>query len=200
MLGGILREFLRYRHASASLDHLMLAQTHTKVGEMSIAKRAATIASLIAAIGISTAPAVSASPSGPFPDPSDFRNKASSKCLEVADWSTANGAAVRQWDCHGGNNQKWDRVNGLYVNRHSGKCIEIENWSTADGAAARQWDCHGGNNQKWETLNCDTNFACSYLNMNSGRVLEIGAYSTANGTRATQWSHNGGTNQKWFPF
>ncbi|MET9375816.1 RICIN domain-containing protein [Streptomyces sp. NPDC002992] len=79
----------------------------------------------------------------------------SGKCLEIGGWGTGNGAAANQWDCTGGNNQKWlERFNPAndtyqYVNVHSGKCLEIADWSTGNGAAARQWDCTGGKNQSW---------------------------------------------------
>ena len=32
---------------------------------------------------------------------------AGDKCLDVTDWSTANGARIQQWDCHSGSNQLW---------------------------------------------------------------------------------------------
>ncbi|MFE4306484.1 RICIN domain-containing protein [Streptomyces sp. NPDC056891] len=34
-------------------------------------------------------------------------NLNATKCLEVADWSRANGAPAREWDCHYGDNQLW---------------------------------------------------------------------------------------------
>jgi len=33
--------------------------------------------------------------------------KHSGRCLDVAGVSTSNGANVQQWECHGGDNQKW---------------------------------------------------------------------------------------------
>jgi hypothetical protein len=78
-------------------------------------------------------------------------NYNSGKCLEVLNSSTANGATVGQFACHGGANQKWylNRSNGLIGNAFSGKCLEVYGWSTADSAAVVQWECHGGANQIW---------------------------------------------------
>ncbi|MBL1087271.1 RICIN domain-containing protein [Streptomyces actinomycinicus] len=116
----------------------------------------------------------------------------SGKCLEVADWSQNNGAAVRQWTC--GNfqaNQVWyEEVNidGTIqiVNQNSGKCLEIADWSQADGAIARQWTCTGGDNQKWVAEWYNTGKV--YVNANSSRVLEIADWSKANGAIARQWA------------
>jgi streptogrisin C len=39
----------------------------------------------------------------------DLVNPQSNKCVDVSGWSSANGARLIQWDCHGGANQKWRR-------------------------------------------------------------------------------------------
>ncbi|MFD0272033.1 RICIN domain-containing protein [Streptomyces sp. NPDC127106] len=164
---------------------------------MRIIKRAIAISGiLLATLGLSLAPANATSE---LPKIDRFVNQHSGKCLEVADWSTANGAPVRQWACTEGNNQKWDYVNGFYVNRNSGKCLEVADWSTAPGAAIRQWDCLGGNNQKWNIILCERGFSCFYSNAHSARVLEIGGYSASNGAFAVQFPYNGGSNQQWHP-
>jgi hypothetical protein len=86
----------------------------------------------------------------------EIRNRHSDKCLDLKDWSTANGAQIQQWSCHGGKNQEWKSitVNGdqrisRFVNMHSGKCLDINGASGANGARFIQWDCHGGNNQSF---------------------------------------------------
>ncbi|CAM5469989.1 RICIN domain-containing protein [Streptomyces avidinii] len=129
----------------------------------------------------------------------DFRNANSGKCLEVADWSTANGAPVRQWDCSGGNNQKWtwNSETLTMVNRHSGKCLEIADWSMADGAPARQWDCSGGNNQKWNWMLQPGGYVQMVVS-HSGKSLEVIDWSTANGAAVRQWSGTSGANQRWY--
>ncbi|WP_267088247.1 RICIN domain-containing protein [Streptomyces sp. NBC_00249] len=131
-----------------------------------------------------------------------LQNYKSGKCLEVADWSTANGAAVRQWDCHAGGNQLWAASFGsagaLVSNRHSGKCLEVADWSTANGAAIRQWDCHGGANQRWDigVFTNDVGIDVTVLsNRHSGKCLEIADWRTDNGAPARQWDCHYGGNQ-----
>jgi hypothetical protein len=34
----------------------------------------------------------------------------SGKCADVMGWSKKNGGNIGQWDCHRGNNQKWNLV------------------------------------------------------------------------------------------
>ncbi|MET9611143.1 RICIN domain-containing protein [Streptomyces sp. NPDC006512] len=78
---------------------------------------------------------------------------ASYKCLEIADWSKANGAPARMFDCTGGANQKWVYMpygsTYRWKNVHSGKCLEIADWGTGYGGQARQWECTNGANQSW---------------------------------------------------
>lgn len=137
-----------------------------------------------------------------------IRNGASGLCLEVADWRTDNGAPVRQWQCTGGANQRWDIVPtwiGIYPsgvsvirNQYSGKCLEIADWGTNYGASARQWDCTGGANQHWDVRVHDSSMPpVPIKNENSGQCLEIAGFSTAWGAQASQWGCNGGTNQTW---
>ncbi|MEU5810200.1 RICIN domain-containing protein [Streptomyces sp. NPDC047718] len=163
---------------------------------MSMAKRfGAAAGTLMVAVGLAVLPTSPASADAFMP----LRAKHSGKCLEVADWSTSNGAVVRQWDCSGGANQQWTwGPNKSWVNKHSGKCLEIGDWSTSYGAQARQWDCSGGNNQGWEIPSADGGYAMYLQNRHSGLVLEIGGNNTANGVVASQWSNNGGNNQKWY--
>ncbi|WP_420042659.1 RICIN domain-containing protein [Cystobacter fuscus] len=75
----------------------------------------------------------------------------SGKCVDVSSASTEDGAAVVQWGCHGGNNQRFyvQDWGGRYrlVAKHSGKCLDVSGASTADGAYFIQWPCHGGDNQ-----------------------------------------------------
>ncbi|MGY0235674.1 RICIN domain-containing protein [Longispora urticae] len=133
--------------------------------------------------------------------PWEVKNDNSGKCLEVGGWSTANGAGVNQWDCHGGNNQKWvQRIRGYgyeIVNVNSGKCLEVGGWDTANGAGVNQWDCHGGNNQLWQEQYDATARRWIYLNIHSGKSLEVGGWSTANGARVNQWDYLRGRNQAW---
>ena len=106
--------------------------------------------------GVTAAPAQAASKTYDFTYTISPQH-APGMCLEVADWSLADGAAVRQWPCTGKPNQKWHKVYNegesggpyWYMNANSGKCLEIEDWSVSAGARARLWECTGGANQRF---------------------------------------------------
>ncbi|MCX4779058.1 RICIN domain-containing protein [Streptomyces sp. NBC_01264] len=151
--------------------------------------------------GVSTAPAHAAE-TVYYVSIVEIRANHSGMCLEVADWSTANGAAVRQWPCTGGANQKWYRAykSGtpvdayFYVNVNSGKCMEIGGWKTNNGAPANQWDCHYGLNQLfYGSVGLNMDFWYARQNM----CLEIADWSTQAGAPARLWTCTGGANQRF---
>ena len=81
-----------------------------------------------------------------------FKSVSSGKCLDVAAASTADGAAVQQWDCNGTGAQLFhvSSVGGGYVkivNATSNKALDVTDVSTADGALIQQWTYGGGTNQ-----------------------------------------------------
>ncbi|GHE25229.1 hypothetical protein GCM10018781_76370 [Kitasatospora indigofera] len=144
-----------------------------------------------------------------------IRSAATGKCLEVADWSTARGAAIRQWDCHGGANQKWTYVpvNGRtwdvqIRNVNSGMCIDIPYASNANGVGLMQYPCKTG-----VTSTADQNQffhrAQAYGSQRSEvrletwtsgfyKAIDIPGWNTANGVRAIQYDVNGGANQIFY--
>ncbi|MFD9033357.1 RICIN domain-containing protein [Streptomyces sp. NPDC059567] len=155
-------------------------------------------ASLGLVFGVSAGPAQAAT-SWYYIGTVEIRFEHSNQCLEVADWSKANGAAVRQWPCTGGDNQKWARWwrsdqptdAHYYINVNSGKCLEIGGWGRNNGATANQWDCHYGLNQLfWGTdiLNMDYTYV-------HGKCLEIADWSQQPGARARLWDCHYGANQ-----
>ncbi|MGL5864395.1 MAG: GH12 family glycosyl hydrolase domain-containing protein [Dermatophilaceae bacterium] len=80
-------------------------------------------------------------------------NTGSGFCLDVQGASTANGARVHLWPCHGGDAQQWESRNGALINPHSGKCLDAGGGDT--GARLQIWDCDGRGpaaNQRW-TMN-----------------------------------------------
>ncbi|MFC9593989.1 RICIN domain-containing protein [Streptomyces sp. NPDC056944] len=158
-------------------------------------------ASLGIVFGLSAAPAqaaTTASASGNWIV--TFKANHSGKCLEVADWSTANGAAVRQWTCTDGANQQWEQIPSnypgeyYYRNMHSGKCMEIGGWGTNNGATANQWDCHWGLNQLFvtgqEKIITDFWYA-------QNKCLEIADWRRDNGAPARLWDCHIGDNQSF---
>ena len=97
-------------------------------------------------------------------------NHSSGKCLDVAGISTANGAAVQQWTCHGGTNQRFRLAAATALGNshdyqlvavHSGKCVDVSTISTAPGALVHQWPCDTGStlttkkNQIWRLTGKD---------------------------------------------
>ncbi|MBW8683858.1 RICIN domain-containing protein [Chitinophaga rhizophila] len=128
-------------------------------------------------------------------------NKNSGKSLEVYNQSTANGAAVDQWDYWGGLNQQWSftALSGNYfsvINRNSNKSLDVNGQSTTAGAGIVQWDYWGGNNQQWQIIDIGFGYY-KLLNRNSGFSLDVNGQSTANGGSIIQWNWNSGANQQW---
>jgi uncharacterized protein (TIGR03437 family) len=128
-------------------------------------------------------------------------NKLSGKVLDVYGGSTANGAAIQQWDSLGGNNQKWYLApvgSGYFaiVNVQSGKVLDVTDQSINSGAKIQQYGYWGGNNQKW-TFTPTSNGYYAITNVGSGLALDDTNFSTTNGTILQQWLYLGGDNQQW---
>ncbi|GIF62183.1 alpha-L-arabinofuranosidase [Asanoa ishikariensis] len=116
----------------------------------------------------------------------------SGRCLEVANASTANGAAVQLWDCQGGTNQTWTWTSTRQLMVYGNKCLDASGQGTANGTAAIIWTCNGQANQQW---NVNTNGTIT--GVQSGLCLDANANGTANGTKVHLWACHGGTNQQW---
>ncbi|MFF4457685.1 RICIN domain-containing protein [Streptomyces goshikiensis] len=132
----------------------------------------------------------------------------STKCLEIADWRTDNGAPARQWSCGGKQaNQAWvftyvgDSANHVVSlkNAHSGKCLEIADWRTDNGAPARQFDCTGGENQQFYLWPNPNSSGYALLAGHSDKCLEVADWSQSNGAGVRQWTCGAGPqlNQLW---
>ncbi|MGW2306365.1 RICIN domain-containing protein [Streptomyces sp. NPDC001809] len=124
----------------------------------------------------------------------------SGKCADVADRSTADGAALVQWGCGNAVNQQFwlKSVAGgrvQIVARHSGKCLAARDGSTADGAAIAQYSCDGTAAQQWRVTASGNSVQLAAVR--SGKCLDVVNTSTSDGTPLIQWSCNGGANQKW---
>ncbi|KUO16206.1 hypothetical protein AQJ91_36875 [Streptomyces dysideae] len=125
----------------------------------------------------------------------------SGKCADVVSSSTADGAAVQQWSCWGGDNQQWQVQSvgfGYYqiVARHSAKCLDVSSASTDDGAAIIQWTCHRHNNQQWELRDAGSGYV-EIVARHSGKCLTVENASTADRARLIQRTCSGGQNQQW---
>jgi len=116
----------------------------------------------------------------------------SSRCIDVAGASTANGAKVQLSDCSGATNQAWVYTANKELKGIGGKCLDAEGVGTANGTKIHMWDCTGGSNQKW-TLNADG----SAVGEGSGRCLDPVGQGSSNGTPLQLLDCNGTANQKW---
>ncbi|MGW0941289.1 RICIN domain-containing protein [Streptomyces sp. NPDC002623] len=119
----------------------------------------------------------------------------SSKCADVTSQSLWAGAQIKQYDCNGGNNQKyWFKSvgSGYYqlVVRSSSLCVQ-ENASTVS-----QENCSAtAISQQWSLMTSG-----SYVNVvsrASGECLDVNGASTANSAAVITYTCNGGTNQQW---
>ncbi len=77
------------------------------------------------------------------------------KCLDVEDWSTADGGNLIQWTCTGGTNQQWkieDAGDGYctIISRYTDKVVDVSGVSLDNGANIHQWTYNGGDNQLWD--------------------------------------------------
>jgi hypothetical protein len=114
----------------------------------------------------------------------------SRKCLDVQGASTADGAAVHQWDCHRRANQQFrlraaGEGNFELLAQHSGKCLEVAAAGKADGDRVRQGGCDGGDHQRWR-ITGDSGGRQQLQAQHSGRCLEIAGGSNAKGAAVEQ--------------
>ncbi len=119
----------------------------------------------------------------------------SAKCADVTSQSQWQGAQIKQYDCNGGNNQKYwfKSVGGGYYRlmaRHSSLCLQ-ENSSTVT-----QENCSASaTNQQWSVTTTG-----SYVNVvsrASGECLDVNGASAANSAAIITYTCNGGANQHW---
>jgi hypothetical protein len=118
---------------------------------------------------------------------------ATGKCLDVANNSTADGAAVHMWTCYSTvASQQWTLADNGQV-QSQGKCLDVANNATTDGALTHMWTCYDTvSSQRWSLT-----AAGDLVNQASGKCLDVQGNSTTDGARAQLWSCAGTANQKW---
>ncbi|MEE1754461.1 RICIN domain-containing protein [Streptomyces sp. SP18CS02] len=126
----------------------------------------------------------------------------SGKCVDVADFATADAAQLVQWGCGVGINQHFQikELGAGHVQimaRHSGKCLDVSGASTEDGAPAVQNVCDGRPSQQWKIGSAGTLGYTQIAARHSGKCLDVVNQSTADGAALQQWACNGGHNQHW---
>jgi glucosylceramidase len=131
-------------------------------------------------------------------------NTNSSRCLDAAGASTANGTPLQQWSCTAppATNQAWQfqpTSGGYYrvVARHASNLSwDVAGGATAtgDGAAVQLWSYAGGTNQQWQPVHLGAG-VYRFVARNSNKCLDVRDVSTADGGRLQQWSCTGGPAQ-----
>jgi hypothetical protein len=128
-------------------------------------------------------------------------NRATGKCLEVSDWSSADGANVRLWSCHGGANQRW-RIEPLadgtarIVNQGSNKLLDVADCGTADGTSIQQYTWWDNACQRWSVTPKDDG-SVRLQNPNSGKVADVADCGATDGTDVRLWSWLNNDCQQW---
>ena len=130
----------------------------------------------------------------------------SGRCLDVRGGPspTQDGAAIQQWACWGGDNQKWQVVPGpqgtfAILNKSSGRVVDVTggNQSLSNDIPIQQWSFWGGRNQLWRLNSMGNGFEVSALG--SGLCLDVigGPSTVEDGAGIQQWACWGGLNQLW---
>lgn len=131
-----------------------------------------------------------------------IQSPVSGMVLDIRDLSTANGAALQQWDRLDNQGQQFrflDSGNGYYriQARHSSKVLDVMDFSTADGATIAQWDDLNGTNQQWR-IRENSDGTVTFLNRLTGKALDLWEWSTTRGSRISQYTDNGLNAQRWY--
>ncbi|GGU14351.1 hypothetical protein GCM10010272_69230 [Streptomyces lateritius] len=125
----------------------------------------------------------------------------SQKCVTIQSSSTANDAAVIQFDCvpGGQSNQQWKLVAtsaGYYSisAMNSGRCMTVKDASVQDYAQVIQYGCGNNTNQQWRLVQKDNGYF-SIEARHSGKCLTVTSASNDNDTALIQYDCVEGTNQ-----
>jgi hypothetical protein len=127
--------------------------------------------------------------------------KHSNKDITIDAGSTANSAAVHQWEWSNVAHQKFrlEWLGGKHfriVAVHSGKVLDVRGSSHSSGTAVVQYSQTGNNNQSFR-FNPQGD-AYAIVAEHSGKVLEVMASNMTNGRPIVQYHWTGeGENQKW---
>lgn len=133
------------------------------------------------------------------------KNTNSGKCVDDANGSTANGAAVQQWACQTGSaNQQWQfqaTDSGYFkvVSRNAGSAVwDVTGGSGAgNGAKIQLWAYGSGTNQQWKPVAGANGTYTLTPRSNTGACLDVTDVSTADGARLQQWTCTGGAAQSF---
>lgn len=130
-----------------------------------------------------------------------IHSRATGKCADVSGSSTADGGDVRQWTCHGKENQMWDVVDlgrgeVAFVAQNSGKVMEVAGDNRRSGADVVQNRWNGGANQRWRFEPWEQGYS-RIVSVGSRKCLDVEAGRTNDGANIIQADCHGGPNQQW---
>ncbi|MBL8514237.1 MAG: RICIN domain-containing protein, partial [Betaproteobacteria bacterium] len=130
-----------------------------------------------------------------------FQSRATNKCADVSGGSTADGGDVRQWTCHGKENQMWDVVDlgrgeVAFVAQNSSKVMEVAGDNRRSGADVVQNSWNGGANQRWRFEPWEQGYS-RVVSVGSGKCLDVEAGRSQDGANVIQADCHGGQNQQW---
>jgi hypothetical protein len=134
------------------------------------------------------------------PAPAYYRiiNKVSGKCL--TQWGPGDGAAITQFTCDGGADQKWSidlATVGTIVNFATGDCLDLFGNGNADGQLVSTWSCYGAASQVWRPVNV----GAQYYELRpyyTDKCLDLLNGMLGNGATIVQWGcHIFNDNQQW---
>ncbi len=125
-------------------------------------------------------------------------NKVSGKCL--TQWGSGVGAAITQFTCDGGADQKWSidlATVGTIVNFATGHCLDLFGNGNADGQLVSTWSCYGAASQVWRPVNV----GAQYYELRpyyTDKCLDLLNGMPGNGATIVQWGcHIFNDNQHW---
>ncbi|MCU4676267.1 RICIN domain-containing protein [Catenovulum sp. 2E275] len=143
----------------------------------------------------------SGSPVTPPAGTTSLQNRASSKCVDLAAGSNANGTNIRQWGCSTSNtNQDFTFAakggDWYELRTKHNKCVGVAGNSTANAANVIQWDCFNGNNLQFQPISKGNGWF-ELKAKHSNKCLEVANTSSSNGATIQQWQCTGANNQQF---
>ena len=129
---------------------------------------------------------------------------AKSKCLDVANFGTGDGANAQIWAYGGGSNQKWQVTDvtggGVYelTPQHAtSKRLDVNAAASGNGVNVQIWSANGGNAQRWRLLEQGNGIYELTPLCAPYRSLDVSGASTADGANVCIWQDADGNNQRW---
>ena len=121
-------------------------------------------------------------------------NRASGRCLDIAGAAATNGTTIDQWDCNGGDWQKWsyDAKTGLIRSKQDPRYCLDNGGQFSNGANLVLWQCVGNANQRFAA-----DASKGEIRMRSLPDQAVDGYGTSDGAVVGTWSFWGGQNQLW---